>query len=1059
MRISDPSLALVAQKSEADLPGVTGFALAHLYERARCIPFTTMVPVMRLSTCLASWPHVGMQWACGLSLGEVRSPVLLLLPLLLGTAVLGQNAPSAPSDGLEGGTIAQIDFDPPNQPLPRDELERLLPIKVGQPLRRDLARAALQALYDTGRFEDASIDTEPLNGGVRIRISTTARFFVGSVSVDGEADPPNRNQLVTASKLELGTPFALIDADRARENMLERLRANGLFQANVDYQIDRTTATEEAHVHFHVESGKRSRFRAPQVKGKVSRPQESIVRSTRWHRGLGPIQLPGWRQVTENRVQTGLDRIRRSFQSDNRLQVRVTLDDIGYDGKTNTVHPTLTIDSGPVIDVQIKGASVSRGRLRQLIPIFEERSIDRSLLLEGNRNLVDYFQSKGYFDAEADFMQSEEQGGVQGIDYLVTLNLRHKLVAIEIIGNHFFDQGTIRERLTLREAGRLRLRYGRYSQKIRDQDRDAIRDLYRSNGFRDVMLTASTMDDYHGRHDELGVRFEIQEGEQWFVESLEWEGASASDTEYLSSIIQSSQGQPFSETGLAADRDLILAYFLNNGYPNAAFDFSQSPGSLANRVRLRYTVRPGERQFVRDVLVRGLNITRQNLVTNRIQLHPGDPVSQSRIYNSQQKLYDLGIFARAQTALQNPDGKEESKYVLFQVDEAARYSFTAAFGAELGRIGGGVTTFDSPGGVTGFSPRVSLGITRLNFLGLAHSVTLQGLVSSYEQRAVTSYFIPQFVGNENLALTISGQFDTSRDVRTFAARRWEGSLQFTQRLSRANSVQYRYTFRRATIDESTLKISPELIPLLSQPVRVGLVSTTFIQDRRDNPADSHRGVYNTVDLGLATAALGSVTDYSRILLRNSTYHRVGRELVIARTLQFGYIQRLGGLPEIPLSERFYAGGASSNRAFPDNQSGPRDPITGFPIGGTALFFHMTEFRFPLFSENIGGVLFHDMGNTFDSISDVSFRFRQRDIQDFNYTVHGFGIGIRYRTPVGPIRVDFSFSPNSPRFRGFTGTRDELLSIPPNPPPEVIQQYTSNQRINQFQFHFSLGQTF
>jgi outer membrane protein assembly factor BamA len=325
---------------------------------------------------------------------------------------------------------------------------------------------------------------------------------------------------------------------------------------------------------------------------------------------------------------------------------------------------------------------------------------------------------------------------------------------------------------------------------------------------------------------------------------------------------------------------------------------------------------------------------------------------------------------------------------------------------------------------------------------------------------LASYVAPQFEGHENLALTFSALFDDSKDVRTFEARRWEGTVQLAQKISRANTFQYRYTFRRVTVD--ALQITPALIPLLSQPVRVGLLGSSFIQDRRDDPVNSHRGVLNTVDLAYAYKAFGSETDFTRLLVRNATYHPIGREIVIARSLQLGYIQRWGGLPEIPLSERFYSGGASSNRAFPDNQAGPRDLNTGFPIGGSALFFHSTELRFPLIGDNIGGVLFHDMGNVYTDVTSISLRFRQRNLQDFDYMVHSVGFGLRFRTPVGPIRADFSFSPNAPRFFGFNGTLDDLLNASPTQPvcaAQVPSPMCSNQRINWFQFHFSLGQTF
>jgi outer membrane protein assembly factor BamA len=299
-------------------------------------------------------------------------------------------------------------------------------------------------------------------------------------------------------------------------------------------------------------------------------------------------------------------------------------------------------------------------------------------------------------------------------------------------------------------------------------------------------------------------------------------------------------------------------------------------------------------------------------------------------------------------------------------------------------------------------------------------------------------------------------------VRTFSARRWEGTVQLAQRLSRANSFQLRYTFRRVTLDQNTLNIPIESIPFVSQPLRVGLVGGSFIQDRRDDPVNSHRGILNTIDLAYASNVFGSQTDFLQMLLRNATYYPLGHDIVLARTVQFGYIWRLGGLPEIPLPERFFSGGASSNRAFPDNQAGPRDLTTGFPIGGNALLFHSTELRFPLIGDNIGGVLFHDMGNVYTDVNTISFRFRQQNLQDFDYMVQAVGFGIRIRTPVGPIRGDFSFSPNAPRFFGFNGTRDQLLNLN-LPAGEVLcatpSPFCSNQRISWFQFHISLGQTF
>ena len=986
--------------------------------------------------------------------------------LLTACFARAQQSGVAPTTGpsLEGRAISRIEFQPTDQPLPRAELDRLLPIHPGATLRMVEIRDAIQKLYLTGRFADISVDATQEGQAAVLLFTTSPTYFVSRVSVRGEAEPPNRNQLSAATQLELGSPFHEDAIEAAAVRIQERLRANGLYGANLQRHVDLTYNTEEASIYFDLNTGDRAHFGGVQISSPLNEPlseqaRASLLRATEWHRGISFLTLPGWRSVTENRVQVGLENLRRRLQKDDRLQARVTLDRLDYDAATNLVTPVLSINNGPIIEVRTTGTDVKKTRLRQLVPIYQERTVDRSLLLEGQRNLTEYMQSEGYFDATVRFSESEPEPGRSVIEYQIDRGTRHKLRNIIIAGNLYFDTATLRERMYVQPVSFLRFRAGRYSPRLLAQDLDAIRGLYQANGFRDVEVTSEVLESPLD-HTEISVRVQIIEGPQWFVSELTLTGVNADDQVYLRSIVRSTEGQPFSAANVAADRDAILTSYFNNGYPDATFAWTQTAGPSDGMIDLGFSIQTGVRQYVRGVLVRGLETTDPALVASRIRLKAGDALSQSQIAESQQRLYDLGIFAKVQTATQNPEGKEESKYVLFYADEARKYSLNFGLGAELARIGGGTTSLNAPAGAAGFAPRVSIGLSRINFLGLGHTISLQTLTSTQQRRALLNYLAPQFKGNPNLALSISALFNDARDVRTFAARRWEGSIQLSQRFSRATTGQFRFTFRRVTLDTNSLKISPTLIPLLSRPVRVGLVGGTLFRDRRDDPVDSKRGTYNSMDVALATAALGSQTSFARVMLRNSTYHRIARDLILARSVQFGYIGRMGGLPDIPLAERFFAGGASTQRAFPDNQAGPRDLLTGFPLGGTALLFHSTELRFPLIGDNIGGVIFHDMGNIYSSLGDMSFRVRQRNLQDFNYMVHAVGTGIRYRTPVGPIRVDIAYGPNSPRFFGFAGTRADLLKVDPSAPlcadssPQCV-----NQRISRFQFHFSLGQTF
>jgi outer membrane translocation and assembly module TamA len=283
-------------------------------------------------------------------------------------------------------------------------------------------------------------------------------------------------------------------------------------------------------------------------------------------------------------------------------------------------------------------------------------------------------------------------------------------------------------------------------------------------------------------------------------------------------------------------------------------------------------------------------------------------------------------------------------------------------------------------------------------------------------------------------------------------------VQLSQKLSKPSTLLYRFSYRR--VSTSDLKINANLVPLLSQPVRVGMLSSNYIQDRRDDPIDPRKGIYNTVDVGLASKVFGSQVSFGRGLARNATYHRIGKKLLLARQTTFGDIipfnyqsRIIDPLQAIPFPERFFSGGGSSHRGFPENQAGPRDLTTGFPIGGKALLFNSTELRMPLLGDNIGGVLFHDAGNVYSSLDKISFRLHQPNLRDFDYMVHAVGFGIRYRTPIGPVRVDLAYSINPPSFFGCKGNINDLVLCGNTP------SLRTNQSIGHFQFFFSIGQSF
>src|SRR5690242_1503098 len=298
---------------------------------------------------------------------------------------------------FEGKRIVDIQFSPPEQPVAAPDLEQAITLKPNTPLSMVEVRTSIENLYATGRYEDIQVDAEPRGDGVVVRFITRNGWFVGRVSADGRvADPPNRGQMANATRLQLGQPFHEEDMTQAEIGLRKLLVDDGYYENQLQPRIEYDARTQQAHIHFIVESGPRAKYRTPAVQGNLKMAVDKIVAATRWKRRI----IGSWRPVTQSCTRQGVDNIRRRYEKSNRLMAAVQLKQMDYDRDTRRVAPHLDIDAGPVVEIKGIGTKVSGKMMKQNVPVYEEHTVDRDLLVEGARNLRDEFQSKGFFEAE-----------------------------------------------------------------------------------------------------------------------------------------------------------------------------------------------------------------------------------------------------------------------------------------------------------------------------------------------------------------------------------------------------------------------------------------------------------------------------------------------------------------------------------------------------------------------------------------------------------------------------------------------------------------------------------
>jgi len=1006
-----------------------------------------------------------------------------------------------------------------------ENLRRLVEQPTGEPLVAAKVRQSLLALYATGQFSDLRVEAEAVGPNeVELAFVARANYFIGDVTVTGLPRRPTGTQLVNAAKLHLGELFTDEKLGEAVHNINALLEDNGYYQARVRQSIQFFPSTQQVDVRLVVEAGQRARIGTVTVKGDSGYTAEQVKRLAGF--------LPG-RGVTADGVRRGLRRLRSHYLNHHRLEAQVAISERVYQPETNTLNYGLTIQQGPVVEIEATGAHLSRSRLRKLVPVFEEGAVDEDLLNEGTRNLLNYFQTQGHFDAQVAWEREPDSSESRThVLYRINEGIRHRLVAVRFQGNHYFDTGALRERMRVHPATGL-MTTGQYSEAMLDRDMAAIQALYRANGFLQVAVRRVITDDYQGVKGQIAIQIEVEEGPQARVAALRLVGNRTFSEAILKELMSALPGQPFSEAKLASDREAVMNFYFNRGFPDVQFDATVTAvEGQPERRDVTVKITEGEQFFVDRILVSGLRYTRPFIVSREFQIRSGDPLNQAGMLDTQRRLYDLGIFNEVDTAVQNPDGKMKDKNLLFQVREARRWTINYGAGfqvqsgqpANLGQVNtapapgayvppgttpptGGVPVGTNVQGGTGISPDVLFEVTRLNFRGRDETVSLKTRYGSLQRRALLSYDAPRIWNQPNLRLTFSGFYDQSKDVRTFASERVQGAAQIEQVLTRRGDGQpvstllWRYDFRRVKVDPSSLAISPELVPLLSKPVLVGMPALAYARDLRDDPLNPRKGSYTTLDIGVSAKALGSASvnasqqvldqqttataaNYYRALAQNSTYHQFWHGWVFARSSRVGVEEKFGShasLLAIPLPERFFSGGAVSQRGFALNQAGPRDLTTGFPIGGNALLLNNLELRMPSpmlpwVGNNLSFVLFHDSGNVFNSFNEMThslFRWYQPHRADcsspvsykqcrFDYMSQAAGLGVRYQTPVGPVRVDLSYNPNPAAFPYFVqcpATRPANqtgICAAPTPPSAL---FFLNSTLRHFNFFFSIGQTF
>lgn len=922
-----------------------------------------------------------------------------------------------PKLNYEGQTVASVDVSA-GPAVNTDALLALLTQRAGEPYSQAKVDESKAALMQTGQFAGADVQIEPVANGIHVTFVLQPAYYIGILSFPGADKTFPYTRLLQTANMPAQQPFLKDQIDRARTALMRFFANQGFFQATVEGR----TQTDEQHkivnVIFEVQLHKRAKVGDIKFVG-ISDKEAAGLRGALgsvWARLKGASLRRGKNYSSEH-IQAALPYIQNHLRKEGRLTPQVRLQPRDYHPETNRVDVTFQVAPGPMIEVKVTGARMLQRTMKKLVPIYEENSFDRDLVEEGKRNIAGHYQKKGFFDVNVDEQINEAPDKVSVV-YTVKTGAKHKVKDIDFEGNSHFDDDDLRPKVLIKTAHLFSR--GSYSEDLLRQSSNAIIAAYRDAGFAEVKVTPRVED----FEPEVDVTFVIVEGPQDVVDSLAILG-----DDHIQNFNANGRGllltprQPYSTHALEQDRNQILAVYLDRGYPNAAFEAHVAKADQPHHFNVSYKITEGPEVKVSDAVILGRGKTRLPAIEKAVNLKRDEPLSESKLLTAEGNLYELGIYDWAEVSPKRPITTQEQEDVLVRLHEMKRNSIDYGIGFEVVHRGGsipigavalpglppiGLGTKFTVSQQTFIGPRGSIEYTRRLMRGRPEELTIAVLGARLDQRVQISYSDKHFRNtNWSSLASVSGERNTENPI--FAAEIEQGSFQVQRWLdpARTRTLQLRYTYRHTSLSHVVI---PDLVLPSDQNVRLSTIGGALIRDTRDKPLDAHKGMYQTVDLSITAKSLGSQADFARLLAQIAYYREMRPWLVWANSVRAGFEKPFSGT-DVPLSERFFSGGSTTLRGFPINGAGPQRPVSvcsdpsnpstctviSVPVGGNMLFVLNSELRFPIpLHSGLGGVVFYDGGNVY---SRINFKlFRQ------NYT-NSAGIGLRYNTPVGPLRID------------------------------------------------------
>ncbi|MBX7187606.1 MAG: BamA/TamA family outer membrane protein [Vicinamibacteria bacterium] len=835
-------------------------------------------------------------------------------------------------------------------------LTRYVSVQAGQPRDPEAIRASVLLLSAMDVFDQVEVEEEAQGDGtIRMIFHVVETPKVGELifvtrPTDGLADVPLPNTLAkplsSVSGLRRGEPFRDKSLAEATTRMTEWLRAHAYPRAMAEVVPQPPPNGPSNGIERDI------RVRVLEIQ------QEKLVSSriNGWPAGLPSPKSPArvGEALTDERVKAWRDQLLALLWKNAYYRAQVRVESVAGD---------LVFFVTPGLPYDLKLDRLSEKEKSKARARFEQEGLSQDAIEETMSTIEADFVKRGYRDIEVDFLETPAGGRVTG-EFVARPGAAWILGAVE-----YQTDGVLSPRLSPLALGAPWI----------DADVSAERTRLLTELLQQGYAGATVTHEESGDPGNAKVTFKIVPGSLSTVASVAILNAPPLADRGRDSVIElkTRETQPFRSVDVTRDRAALVTSLRDDGYVDAKVEATAEFSDDRRTVAVSFHVTPGPRVRVGRILVVGLEVTKPVVVLRESRLKEGDFLSFQKLLDTQSSLSATGLFSSVQ--VRELTNASDQRDLIIEVTEGPRTTVTPGLGYQKTE-----------------SWRVSAELTRLNVSGRGR--TMSAILRSSlagSKKAVLALTEPYAFGRrQTVRVQFYGEDDRSRGAFDFQRVGFQAETPFPVP---GGSIIAKYTFQK-TLTRNVETDCAEIDRTLCDG-KVSGPSLAYVHDTRNDPINPRRGTVYSMETLFSAAALGG-DSFVKGTAFLAHYEEVRAGTVIAGAARIGLARAFGTSVELPLPERFFAGGPSVMRAFNTDEVGPgyynADSVF-VPNGGNALLALALEARVDLV-RGFGFQVFGETGNVFPTTNAM----RLSDLREVA------GVGLNWQSPVGPIRLDWGF---------------------------------------------------